>query len=233
MPRLNSRIDGHLIPDSENQFAIGTETAQNAQLVSASKFLSENSIMLCSVKSRILSLSVALFVALSLVAANAQAQAPPPGPELDLFKKDVGEWDCVIKAWSAPGAEPMITKGTETNRMFGGYWLISEFKGNMMGSDFEGRGTYGYDTKKKKYVGTWIDSMGPYMMQTEGTYDKATETLTVAGESPGPDGVSPFTYTLSTCYADGKRVLTMHMQPKGSGADQKMKLFEMTYTKKK
>ncbi|MEL6106717.1 MAG: DUF1579 domain-containing protein [Planctomycetota bacterium] len=157
----------------------------------------------------------------------------PPGPEMDVYKKDVGEWDCVIKAWGEPGAEPMITKGSESNRMFGGYWLVSEFKGNMFGSDFEGRGMYGYDTKKKKYVGTWVDTMGPYMMQTEGTFDKKTKTLTVAGDSPGPDGVSTFTYTMTTRYGDSEKVMAMHMQPKGSGDDQRIKLFEISYTKKK
>ncbi|MEO1528264.1 MAG: DUF1579 family protein [Planctomycetota bacterium] len=157
----------------------------------------------------------------------------PPGPEMDVYKKDVGDWDCVIKVWSEPGAEPIITKGTESNRMFGDYWLIVEFKGDMFGNAFEGRGMYGYDTKKKKYVGTWIDSLGPFMMRTEGTYDKESETLTVSGDSPGPDGVTPFTYTMTTVYKGGKRIMTMHMLPKGAPEDQKMKLFEMSYTKKK
>jgi len=115
--------------------------------------------------------------------------------------------------------------------MFGGYWIISNFDGNMMGMDFKGHGTYGYDTKNKKYVGTWIDSLGPFMMQTAGDYDKETSTLTMVGDSPGPDGTTMSTYTMSSVYKDNGRVMTMHMQPKGSGDDQKFKLFEMTYKK--
>jgi hypothetical protein len=69
-------------------------------------------------------------------------------------------------------------------------------------------------------------------METEGDYDKSTKTLTMVGDSPGPDGKTMFTYTISTCYKDDGRVMTMHMQPKGSGEDQKMKLFVMTYKKK-
>ena len=164
--------------------------------------------------------------------AMAQEGMPPPGPEYDLLKKDVGKWDCVIKTWEQPGAKPSATKGSETGYMFdGGYWLMTSFEGKMMGLDFKGHGTYGYDAKKKKYVGTWIDSLGPYMMHVEGEYDKETETLNMVGDSPGPDGETMFTYTMSTCYKDNNRVMTMYMQPKGSGEDQKMKFFEITYSK--
>ena len=179
--------------------------------------------------------SLLLFAALMIAPScctQANAQMPAPGPEMDILKKDVGEWDIEIKVWSSPDAEPTVSKGKESTRLFGGFWTITNFEGNMMGLDFKGHGTYGYDTKKKKYVGTWMDSLGPFMMHTEGTYDKETETLTLAGDNPGPDGVSIFTYTMATCYKDGNRVLTMHMQPKDSGDDQKMKFFEMSYTKK-
>lgn len=176
-----------------------------------------------------------VFVALltGLCTCPALAQLPTPGPEYDILKKDVGVWDCEIKAWSSPGAKPTITQGRETNRMLGGHWLITDFQGNMMGMDFQGHGTYGYDAKKKKYVGTWVDSLGPYMMQTEGTYDKESETLTVQGDSPGPDGVTLFTYTMETKYQSGKRVMTMHMRPQGAPEAENMKLFQMSYTKRK
>jgi len=178
-------------------------------------------------------ITLPLIFALAALQSEAKAQMPPPGPEMDVLKKDVGEWDVEIKIWAAPGAEPTVSKGSESTRMFGGYWTISDFEGNMMGLDFKGHGNYGYDTKKKKYVGTWMDSLGPYMMLTEGDYDKETQTLTMVGDSPGPDGVTMATYTMATCYKDAGRVMTMHVQPKGSGEDKKMKFFEMTYTKKK
>jgi len=178
-------------------------------------------------------LILALLVAGTMsVGGFVQAQMDPPVPEIDLLKKDIGEWNVEIKAWDSADGDPVVTKGTESTRMFGGYWTVTNFNGNMMGLDFKGHGTYGYDTKKKKYVGTWIDSLGPYMMQMVGDYDKETQTLTMVGDSPGPDGTTMFTYTSSTCYKEGGRVMTMHMQPKGSSDDQKMKLFVMTYSKK-
>ena len=150
------------------------------------------------------------------VCIQGQAQMGSPPPELDLLKKDVGEWTCEIKSWSMPGADPQVSKGKESSRMMGGFWMITNFEGKMFGQDFIGHGTYGYDVEKKKYVGTWIDSLGPSMMQTVGTYDKESETMTAVGDSIGPDG-SPYTFTSSTCYKDGKRVMTMWTQPKGSG----------------
>ena len=175
----------------------------------------------------------AVAIALAVAASAHSQEIEPPVPELDLLKRDVGKWDCTIKVWPEPEAKPQVSKGSESSRMFGGYWLITEFKGTMMGMDFQGHGNYGYDNRAKKYVGTWIDTLGPYMMHTEGTYDEKTETLTVAGDSPGPDGKTMFTYTMSTCYAGGGRVMTMYMQPKGTSDDSKMKFFEITYTKKK
>jgi len=173
-----------------------------------------------------------LFVAASF-SLDAVAQMPAPGPEMDILKKDVGEWDVEIKVWAEPGAEPSVSKGSESTRMFGQYWTVTNFEGNMMGLDFKGHGTYRYHPQKKKYVGVWMDSLGPYMMLTEGDYDKDTKTLTMAGDNPGPDGVSVFTYTMTTAYKDGNRIMTMYMQPKGSAEDQKIKFFEMAYTKKK
>lgn len=109
-----------------------------------------------------LQLVLTLFVAASF-SLDVVAQMPAPGPEMDILKKDVGEWDVEIKVWAEPGAEPSVSKGSESTRMFGQYWTVTNFEGNMMGLDFKGHGTYGYHPQKKKYVGVWMDSLGPYI----------------------------------------------------------------------
>jgi hypothetical protein len=158
---------------------------------------------------------------------TAFAQDVKLGPEHDIFKTEVGSWDCEIKQWMGEG-EPAITKGTETNTMMGG-WLITNFQANLFGNDFKGHGAYTYDPEIKKYKGVWMDSMGPAIMNMTGEYDKATETMTYTGEGPGPDG-SPMLHILATKIKDGKRVMTMHMKPKSGG--EAMKLMEVTYSKK-
>ena len=52
--------------------------------------------------------------------------------------------------------------------MTGGLWVLSKFEGDFGGMKFEGRGQFGYDPIKKKYVGTWIDSMSPTLSVLEG-----------------------------------------------------------------
>ena len=112
---------------------------------------------------------------------------PPPGPEHEMLKKDVGTWDATVEMFMAPGAPPAVSKGTETVTMMGGFWQLTEFKSEMMGQPFEGRGAMGYDPAKKKFVGTWVDTMAPAYYTVEGTYDAATKTLTAIDGRPRPD----------------------------------------------
>lgn len=146
-------------------------------------------------------------------AAVAWAQGPPlpkPGPEHELLKKDVGNWDATVEMMMPPG--PPST-GTETNVLGpGGLWLISDFQSNMMGAPFQGHGVMGWDATKNKYVGTWVDSMSTGISVTESTYDPATKTATGMVEGPGPDG-KPMRMKAVTQYKDDDtRVFTMYMK---------------------
>ncbi len=49
--------------------------------------------------------------------------------------------------------------------------------------------TIGYDAAKKKYVGTWVDSMTDFMWKYEGSVDKSGKILTL--EAEGPNFASP------------------------------------------
>jgi hypothetical protein len=152
-------------------------------------------------------------LSVSLFALPVLAQMPPmpqPGPEHAMLKKDVGTWDATVEMFMKPGEPPTVSKGTETVTMMGGFWLLSEFKSEMMGQPFEGRGATGYDPAKKKYVGTWVDSMTPGYYTTEGTYDAATKTLTATMEGPDPSGQVTKTKETTEWKADGTRVFTMY-----------------------
>lgn len=150
---------------------------------------------------------------------------PKPGPELDVFKADVGTWDVEITTWS-PEGEATVTRGKETNQMLG-FWLLTDFHGNMMGLDFQGHGVYGYDVEKKQYIGTWVDSFSPTKMEMIGKHDKDANTMTFEGTAPGPDG-NLARHVIEAQYKDdGTRVMTMHME----ADDNMIKIFEMAYTK--
>jgi hypothetical protein len=136
---------------------------------------------------------------------------PKPGPEHAFFKDDEGTWDAVVEAFM-PGAPPSTSKGVETNIVgCGGLCLITDFKGDMMGMAFHGHGTTTYDVAKKKYVGSWTDSMSTGLATIEGTFDAAKKTFNSTFE--GPDMTGNVTKTRSvTEYKDkNNRVFSMYM----------------------
>src|SRR5438552_8772342 len=121
--------------------------------------------------------------------AGAMPQPPKPGPEHAILKREEAVWDARVEMqMGPPGTPAQVSTGLETNTLLGGLWLVSDFKGTMQAQPFQGHGTFGYDSLKKKYVGVWVDSMSSSLMRTEGDYDAAAGALTMIGEGPGPDG---------------------------------------------
>jgi hypothetical protein len=120
----------------------------------------------------------------------AEQPAPPrPGPEHETLRKAAGVWDATVEMSEAPGKPPSISKGTETSTMIaGGLWLVTDFKADMGGQPFEGHGVAGYDSLKKKYVGTWVDSWSAALGTSEGTYDPATKKETAYMDAPDMSG---------------------------------------------
>ena len=161
--------------------------------------------------------------ALALAAPAAWAQEPAkPGPEHEMLKKQVGTWDVTMKMM---GQE---SKGSVTYKMdLGDLWLTSDFQCDLGGMKFQGRGMDSYNAIKKVYVGVWIDSMSTYPMTMEGTFDKEKKTLTMAGESLGPDGKMTKHKAVSEWKDDDTILFSMYM------ADAKDPAFTILYKRKK
>ncbi|TWT99354.1 hypothetical protein Pla108_02910 [Botrimarina colliarenosi] len=115
-----------------------------------------------------------------LIAPLALAQMPP---EPTAFHRDmareVGVWDAKVTVWTAPDAEPEHSTGVETITAMGPLWTVGKFQGDFAGMPFEGRSQMGYDPAEKQYIGTWIDSVSPYLMTMQGSYDPSTHQLTM------------------------------------------------------
>ncbi len=174
--------------------------------------------------------ALAFLAVFACAAGPALAQMPAmpqPGPEHEMLKKDVGTWDASVEAFMAPGAPAMVSKGTETVSMMGGFWQLSEFKSEMMGQPFEGRGTTGYDPAKKKYVGTWVDTMMPSYYTVEASYDAAKKTMTSVMEGPDPSGQISKTKAITEWKDADNRVFTMY------GPDDKTVVMRITYKRRK
>jgi hypothetical protein len=85
-----------------------------------------------------------------------------------------------------PGQPPLKTKGRESARMLGGFWLVANGHGDFFGTPYESILTLGYDGKSKKHIGTWVDNMQDYLWKYEGTVDDAGNKLTLTTKGPCP-----------------------------------------------
>src|SRR3954466_13607359 len=102
---------------------------------------------------KVASLFGAVVLALLVVPAVQAQEGPKPGPEHEVLKKMVGDWDLTMKFAG------MESKGKVTYKMgLGGLWLVSDLESDLLGSKFYGHGMDTYDAGSKKYVSLWIDS---------------------------------------------------------------------------
>lgn len=130
-----------------------------------------------------------MLVAAAVVVGQEAAKMPAPRKEHQWLQQFVGEWETEAEAVIEPGKPPMKCQGTEKARAIGGLWVVSEITSSLPGQSMTGVMTIGYDGEKKKYVGTWIDSMTPHLWKYEGTLDAAGKILTL--EAEGPNMMAP------------------------------------------
>jgi hypothetical protein len=159
-------------------------------------------------------------MASSLAAQPAEVK---PGPEHAFLKEGEGVWDATAKSM---GTE---SKGELHCKMaLNGLWLIEHYKGESGGKAFEGRGAISYDPAKKRFVSVWIDSMVPSPMNSEGTYDKGTKTMTLLGDMPLPDGKSMKSKITITYKDANTKVLSL----KGAMDGKEFEMVEITYKRR-
>jgi hypothetical protein len=117
---------------------------------------------------------VSAAVAMLCVAASLRGQEmPKPVEQHKWLDQLVGEWTISTELKFAPEAPPVTCEGKETVRKLGGFWTVSEQNSDFMGTEMKGVMTLGYDPEKKKYIGTWVDSVGHHMWHYVGTINDA------------------------------------------------------------
>jgi len=137
------------------------------------------------------------------------APAPPPRrAELDVLRLEEGVWDAAIEfPGQNPGDPPTRMRGVQTNTFVTGErWIKNDF---TVDAKYGGHGTWGYDPKKHKYVGIWVDSNQDYIRVDEGTFDPETQTMTWWSELRQPDPYPPAKYRMTEAFKGDTRVLTM------------------------
>ncbi len=130
------------------------------------------------------SLILCLMMVTQFTLAQEIPEVPKPTKEHAWLAKFAGEWKTESKGTMGPDDPPMECSGTITSRQLGGFWVLNEMKGEMGGGPMSGIQTIGYDETKKKYIGTWVDSMSSAMWQYEGSVDASGKILTLQGDGP-------------------------------------------------
>lgn len=124
--------------------------------------------------------------------AQTETQAPmmemqKPVREHMWLRKLVGDWE--IKGWASmgPGEARSDYTSSECVRALGDLWIIGE--ATMEDPNVEGVATnvitIGYDTTKKRFVGSFISSMMNFMWVYDGYLDADEKVLTLESEGPG------------------------------------------------
>jgi hypothetical protein len=191
-------------------------------------------------------IAIALLIA-PLAALNAQQQemspeqqammkaymaAATPGAPHKAMQNLVGTWNSTIKMYDNPAGTPTETKGKSTfTSVMDGRYLQEHAEGNFNGMPFNGYGTYGYDNVTKKYVASWIDSMGTGIMQSTGISPDDGTTINWEGTSS-----DPITGKMLTFHSSMKMVNSneYHFEMNGPGPDGKeIKMMEIQYIRAK
>lgn len=153
-----------------------------------------------------------------------------PGAPHKLLAEMAGTWNVKSKWWMDPGTPPMESAGTSEQKMvLGGRFLQQDFAGEMMGGPFSGIGFMGYDNHTKKYVSTWMDSMGTGIYYFVGEAEPDGRTITQVCDYDDPVR-GPLSWRSVTRIVDHNTLECEMYTTDRSGKEEKMG--EMTYTRK-
>jgi hypothetical protein len=129
-----------------------------------------------------------------------------------------------------PGKPPTEATGTaEIKMLLDGRFLQQEYSSTMMGQPYSGIGITAYDNLRKRYVTTWIDTMGTGMFRMEGTANPDGKTITMKGQHAKPGG-GHMTHRAVWKIVDNNNQ-TFEMFGSHDGG-QESKMMEITYTRK-
>ena len=181
--------------------------------------------------------SLLALLVLSALVVRGYAQEQPtllaPTREHAEMAREVGVWDAEMKLWPTPDAEPVASKGVETVEMMGKFWLVAEFVGDLMGTEFRGQSQMTYDPTKKQYLGTWIDTMSPVLLQSTGTYDVKSHTLTMMMEGVDAMTGKPGQWKSVTTYESADAKKFEMLAPVEGKAGEWWKMMEINYKRRK
>jgi len=112
-----------------------------------------------------------------------------PTPEHEWLHQMLGDWTYESECDMGPDQPLGNFSGSDSVRSLGGLWILCEGHGIMPDGD-EGRMiiTLGYDSAKKRFVGTFVGSMMANLWVYDGELDADRKVLTLTAEGPSFSG---------------------------------------------
>ncbi|MEO1130884.1 MAG: DUF1579 domain-containing protein [Planctomycetota bacterium] len=117
-------------------------------------------------------------------------QTPKPTPEHLWLKQLVGDWSFESRGSMGNEDDVVELRGTESVRMLGDLWILSDMDGAMPGGErCTAVMTIGFDPDRNLFIGTWVGSMMTSMFHYEGSLDEGRRVLTL--NTSGPHFANP------------------------------------------
>lgn len=151
----------------------------------------------------------------------------PHGPteQHEQLMKKLGEWKIACQYFL--GGQAVAAEGSDRIEGLGPFWTVGHFRCDMMGTEIIGISTSGYCPVKKKYVGTWQDSVTPFFYYFEGDLDEDGR-LVMEGQNYDPVSQTYTNYRSIETLGDNERKLELYIAAPDTDPIQ---VLEYTYTR--
>jgi hypothetical protein len=153
-----------------------------------------------------------------------------PGEQHKQLASLAGSWTTKTKEWMEPNKPPVESTGSaEMKMLLDGRFLQQEVTGQMMGQPFSGIEITAYDNLLKRYVTTWMSTMGTGIFMMEGTASADGKTITLKGQHAEPGGGYMKHRAIWKIVDSNTQTFDMYGAHHGG---KEWKMMEMTYTRK-
>lgn len=153
-----------------------------------------------------------------------------PGEQHKQLASLAGSWTTKTKEWMEPNKPPVESTGSaEMKILLDGRFLQQELTGQMMGQPFSGIEITAYDNLLKRYVTSWMSTMGTGIFTMEGTASTDGKTITLKGQHAEPGGGYMKHRAVWKIVDSNTQTFDMYGAHPG---EKEWKMMEMTYTRK-
>jgi len=153
-----------------------------------------------------------------------------PGEQHKQLASLAGSWTTKTKEWMEPNKPPVESTGSaEMKILLDGRFLQQELTGQMMGQPFSGIEITAYDNVLKRYVTSWMSTMGTGIFTMEGTASIDGKTITLKGQHAEPGGGYMKHRAIWKIVDNNTQTFDMYGAHPG---EKEWKMMEMTYTRK-